>query len=94
MKTVLRYLIPYRTRMTVGFCIKVVGTLVELFIPYILSHILKDVVDSEDLGNSSCRCGTLGVHDKDARYGHHRHGDVRKVLHKGNDGFGIGLVTV
>ena len=50
MRTILRYLIPYRTRMTVGFCIKVVGTLVELFIPYILSHILKNVVDSEDLG--------------------------------------------
>ena len=49
MKTVLRYLLPFRRRMTVGFCIKVTGTLVELLLPYILSHILKNVVQSQDL---------------------------------------------
>lgn len=48
MKTVLRYLIPFRTRMAVGFLIKVFGTVVELFIPWILSYILKDVVGSQD----------------------------------------------
>ena len=49
MKTVLAYLIPFRRRMAVGFAIKVTGTLVELLLPYILSHILKNVVNSEDL---------------------------------------------
>lgn len=44
MKTVWRYLSRYRGRMTVGFCIKTSGTLVELLLPYILSHILKDVI--------------------------------------------------
>ena len=43
MKTVLRYLLPFRYRMTIGFGIKVTGTLVELLLPYILSHILKNV---------------------------------------------------
>ena len=50
MKTVLRYLLPFRSRMAVGFGIKVTGTLVELLIPYILSHILKNVVGSQQLG--------------------------------------------
>ena len=50
MKTVLRYLKPFRVRMLIGFLIKMSGTVIELFIPYILSHILKNVVDSEDLG--------------------------------------------
>lgn len=49
MKTVLRYLAPFRFRMLIGFLIKVSGTLIELLIPYILSHILKNVVDSENL---------------------------------------------
>ena len=49
MKTVLKYLFPYRWRMGVGFCIKVAGTLVELLLPYILSHILKEVVVSQSI---------------------------------------------
>ena len=49
MKTVLKYLLPYRWRMIVGFCIKVAGTLVELLLPYILSHILKEVVVSQSI---------------------------------------------
>ena len=44
MKTVFGYLKPYFPRMFLGFCIKVVGTLSELALPYILSHILKNVV--------------------------------------------------
>lgn len=46
MKLILRYLKPFRGRMTVGFCIKVLGTVIELLLPYILSHILKNVVSS------------------------------------------------
>ncbi len=35
--------------MSIGFCIKVTGTLVELFLPYILSHILKEVVVTQSI---------------------------------------------
>ena len=49
MKIMLRYLRPYFGRMSVGLTIKVIGTLVELALPYILSHILKNVVAREDI---------------------------------------------
>lgn len=49
MKIILQYLKPFSKRMTVGFCIKVTGTLVELLLPYILSHILKDVVVTQSI---------------------------------------------
>ncbi|MBO5369760.1 MAG: ABC transporter ATP-binding protein [Clostridia bacterium] len=49
MKTILKYLYPQRFRMLVGFIIKVGGTVIELFIPYILTHILKNVVGSGNL---------------------------------------------
>lgn len=49
MKTILRYLQPYFGRMSLGFAIKVIGVLSELTLPYILSHILKDVVVRENL---------------------------------------------
>ena len=35
--------------MTVGFSIKVLSTMIELFIPYILSHILKNIVVRESV---------------------------------------------
>ena len=44
MKTVFSYLSPYRLRLAVQMSIKVIGTLVELLIPMILTHILKNVV--------------------------------------------------
>ncbi len=49
MKTMLEYLRPFFGRMSVGLSIKVAGTLVELALPYILSHVLKNVVVSEDI---------------------------------------------
>ncbi len=49
MKRTLSYLYPYRARMLVGFLIKVAGTLAELFMPVVLTHILKTVVVSEVL---------------------------------------------
>ena len=49
MKTILRYLAPFRTRMALGLSIKVSGTVVELLLPYILSHILKTVVSSQSI---------------------------------------------
>ena len=49
MKTILRYLKPFYGRMSVGLSIKVAGTLIELLLPYILSHILKEVVASQSI---------------------------------------------
>jgi len=49
MKIMLKYLKPFRGRMTLGVSIKVIGTLVELLLPYILSHILEKVVVREDV---------------------------------------------
>ena len=46
MKTVFSYLKAFYRRMAVGFSIKVVATLSELMLPYILSHILKNVIGS------------------------------------------------
>jgi len=46
MKTILLYLKGYIKRMAVGFSIKTVATLSELMLPLILSHILKNVLDS------------------------------------------------
>ncbi len=43
MKTLLKYLKPFYAKMTLGFGIKTFGTVIELFIPYILSHILANV---------------------------------------------------
>ena len=47
MRTILGYLKPFRARMAVGFLIKVFGTVVELFLPSILTYILKSVVVKE-----------------------------------------------
>ena len=44
MKTILMYLRPYYGRMGLGFAVKTVGTVAELMIPYILSHILANVM--------------------------------------------------
>ena len=50
MRTVLKFLYPFRLRMAVGFTIKVLGTLSELLLPYILTHILRDVVVKQNVG--------------------------------------------
>ncbi len=44
MKTLLNYLKAFYGRMGFGFVIKTVGTLCELIIPYILTHILENVI--------------------------------------------------
>lgn len=44
MKLILRYLRPHYRRMSAGLSIKVLATLTELMIPYILSHILDVIV--------------------------------------------------
>lgn len=44
MKLLYRYLRPYFGVMALGLVIKIIGTLVELLLPYVLSHILDHVV--------------------------------------------------
>lgn len=49
MKTLLRYLKPVYARMLLGTMIKILATVSELTLPYILSHILQSVVASKDI---------------------------------------------
>lgn len=46
MKKILSYLIPFKWKMLIGFLIKVTGTMSELFIPFLLSFILENVIIS------------------------------------------------
>ena len=48
MKTILKYIKPYYLRMMLGLSIKIIGTVAELFIPYILTHILQNVIYTSD----------------------------------------------
>ena len=48
-KMLLRYLRPCARSMSYGFTIKVLATLLELMLPYILSHILDVVVPRHDV---------------------------------------------
>lgn len=49
MKLLLEYLKPYKWYIALSLVIKTGATLVELFIPYILSHILDNVVPEKEL---------------------------------------------
>ncbi|MCI6967026.1 ABC transporter ATP-binding protein/permease [bacterium] len=49
MKTVLRYLKPQYARLALQLTIKFIGTITELFIPWMLSHILDDIVPLRDM---------------------------------------------
>ncbi|MBQ9086582.1 MAG: ABC transporter ATP-binding protein [Clostridia bacterium] len=51
MKLLLEYLKPYRWYIALTLTIKTLGTLVELVIPYILSHILDSVVPTGQVRN-------------------------------------------
>lgn len=44
MKTYLKYLAPYYLRMAGGLAIKFSGTIMDLMIPYILEHIIDNIV--------------------------------------------------
>ncbi len=44
MKWVLKYLYPIRKRIAVGIGVKTIGTLAELFIPFLLTYILDNVI--------------------------------------------------
>lgn len=49
MNTVLKYLKPHIPTMCYGFCIKFVGTVTDLIIPYILSYIIDEVTPKNDI---------------------------------------------
>lgn len=49
MKFLIKYLKPFFGIMSVGITIKVIGTVAELFIPLILTHILDNVVVTENI---------------------------------------------
>lgn len=49
MKWVFKYLAPMRARIAVGTTIKIIGTLAELMIPFLLSYILEFVIDKNDI---------------------------------------------
>ena len=50
MKFLLAKLSPYKLRMAIGLTIKIAGTVAELFLPVILTHILDRVIVTEDIG--------------------------------------------
>jgi len=50
MKLMLHYLRPHTVAVTVGLTIKFLGTIAELFLPYILSYILDTVVWQKEVG--------------------------------------------
>ena len=49
MKWIFKYLAPMRARIAVGTTIKIIGTLAELMIPFLLSYILEFVIDKNDI---------------------------------------------
>ena len=49
MKWIFAYLKPLGRRITAGISIKVVGTVSELFIPFLLSYILENVIETNDI---------------------------------------------
>ena len=49
MKWVFTYLKPLRRRICLGVAVKVVGTLAELMIPFLLTHILENVIVTNDV---------------------------------------------
>ena len=49
MKWIFTYLKPLRSRIAVGTSIKIIGTVAELIIPFLLSHILENVIETNDV---------------------------------------------
>lgn len=50
MKKILEYIKPLYLRMFIGFLIKLVGTVMDLAIPWILAHMIDEVVPTENRG--------------------------------------------
>lgn len=52
MKLIMKYLKPYYGRMLFGLLVKICGTVAELFMPWILAHILDNVIPETKLSGS------------------------------------------
>ena len=50
MKWVFAYLKPLRARITIGTLVKIIGTVAELMIPFLLTHILENVIVTNNVG--------------------------------------------
>ena len=51
MKLILSYMKPHFRSMVVGFVIKFTGTIMDLFLPWILAYIIETVVPTKNIGN-------------------------------------------
>ena len=49
MKYILHYIRPYLGRMSAGLAIKFIGTITDLVLPFILAHIIDEVVPTENV---------------------------------------------
>ncbi|MBO7078213.1 MAG: ABC transporter ATP-binding protein [Bacilli bacterium] len=49
MRRIFKYVGIYKVRMIIGLIIKIIGTLMDLAIPYILSYIIDDVIPTQEL---------------------------------------------
>ena len=49
MKYILHYIRPYLGRMSAGLAIKFLGTITDLLLPFILAHIIDEVVPTENV---------------------------------------------
>lgn len=64
MKEVLKYLRPYLFRISIGMTIKIIGTLMDLVIPWILAYIINEVSDPKEmifLGLIMVVCALVGL---------------------------------
>ena len=67
MNTVLQYVKPYTKRIALGLSIKTIGTLMDLFIPWILSHIIDNVIPTGNIpmviiwGGGMIICSILAI---------------------------------
>ena len=50
MRWVFNYLKPLGKRIAVGITIKAIGTVAELMIPFLLTYILNNVIETENSG--------------------------------------------
>ena len=60
MKHILSYIRPFVGTMMIGFCIKFIGTIMDLFLPMLLSVIIDDIVPTGNRTNIYL-CGGLMV---------------------------------
>lgn len=67
MKFLFKYLRPHLPMMSLGLFIKIIGTIMDLFIPYILEHIIDNVIPSENVkyvvlfGSLMIICALIGL---------------------------------